>query len=813
MLKNYLKIAYRNLLRKKLFSLINITGLSIGLSAAIVIFLVVKYEYSFEQFHPEKDRIFRVTSILSFASDVFPNEGVPAPLGEAVSNEISGIESATAFHTWKPYVSIPVKKEEPKVFKNQDGIILADHHYFNIFPYYEWIAGSPETSLEASFAVVLTESRAKTYFPVTYATQAIGKEIIYNDSLQATVTGIVKDLDEITDFTFQEFLSLSTIEKGNLRKEFYLDEWNFFTDRSQLFLRLQEKTNPEKIASLVTELWKKNVEEEGFVPEYQMQSLTDIHFHSEFGAFGNRKAHKPTLYGLLVLAFFLLLLGCINFINLTTAAGSYRAKEISVRKTFGGLRRQLIFQFLSETILVTLLATIVSVLLIPFIFQLFSDFLPAEVNQTSWMQPHFFLYLSFLIVGVGILAGFYPAIVLSGFQPVSLVRKQGIYKNAKSWLRQSLIVFQFIIALCLVMGTLIVGEQIRFALNKDLGFKKEAIVTFYTPYERRLDDSRFVLANKTRNIPGVKMVSLGSEPPASGGTNSRVLKFSNGDEIIETNVNYKFGDPGYLKTYQLKLLAGRNLQPSDTIKEFIINETYARILGFSNPEEAVGAFIRVNEETKKDVPVIGIVKDFHLKSVHEPIKPTVITTTKRQLRALHITLAKTKNDTDVWKNALAQIEKEWKEIYPEATLNYQFVDEKIAEFYKTEQNTAQLLRWATGLAILISCLGLFGLATFTVTKRTKEIGIRKVLGASVASILLLLSKDYIKLILISFAIAIPVANYFITEWLNNFAFKIEIRWWLYALPGIMVLLIALLAVSSQSWKAARKNPVDSLRYE
>jgi len=809
MLKNYLKIAYRNLLRKKLFYLINIIGLAIGLSAAIVIFLVVKYEFSFEQFHPNKDRIFRVTTITRFAGKEFPNGGVPAPLGEAVKKEIPGLEEVAAFHTWHPNVSIPAQKEEAKTFKHQGKVLLANRHYFILFPH-EWIAGSPETSLDEPFEVVLTESRAKTYFSIQHASEAIGKEIIYEDSTQATVTGIVKDLEEITNFNFQEFVSLSTIETGKLKTNFYLDKWDFVNSNSQLLILLSENADPEDVAGYFPDILQKYAKEKEYDTEYQLQPLTDIHFNAKFNIFPITPAHKPTLYGLLVLAFFLLLLGCINFINLTTAAGSYRAKEISVRKTFGGLRIQIISQFLSETILVTLLATIVSVFLVPFIFQLFSDFLPKEVSQTSWMQPLYLLYLALLIVGVGVLAGFYPALVLSGFQPVLLVRKQGVYKNSKSWLRQSLIVFQFVIALCMVMGTLIVSEQIRFALNKDLGFKQEAIVTFQSPFDRRKDNSRYLLLEKFRSIPGIESVVLGGQPPASGSTSSSVLKFSNGDDIIETSVDFKDGGPGYVNTYEFRLLAGRNLQPSDTIKEFIINETYAKMLGFTTPEAAVGSFIQTGE---KDVPIVGVVADFNMKSVREPIDPTVITTKKSQHRTFHVTLAQTKANTEVWKNALAKLEKHWKEIYPDEVFDYRFFDESIANFYKTEQNTAKLLRWATGLAILISCLGLFGLATFTVTKRTKEIGIRKVLGASVASILMLLSKDYIKLILISFAIAIPVANYFITEWLNNFAFKIKIGWWLIALPGILVLLIALLSVSSQSWKAAKRNPVDSLRYE
>jgi ABC-type antimicrobial peptide transport system permease subunit len=418
-----------------------------------------------------------------------------------------------------------------------------------------------------------------------------------------------------------------------------------------------------------------------------------------------------------------------------------------------------------------------------------------------------------LIVVVSICSGFYPALVLSGFKPILVLKNQAYAntgKTRRAWLRKSLTVSQFVIAEVFIMATLIVGKQIQFSLNKDLGFKKDAIISFRTPWNfYKYDTKRFVLLDKLHAIPGIEMVSLGSEPPASGGANTTTMKYKDGKKEIQTDVQVKSGDTNYLKLYQLKLLAGRNVMESDTQKEMVINETYARIMGFTDPHAAIGAL--VGDERK--LPVIGVMADFHQKSLHTPIKPLALMGNNKGSYVIHIALAHSDEGTAGWKKTIASIESAYKGVFPEDDFDYKFFDQSIAEFYSSEQNISRLLQWATGLAILISCLGMLGLVMYTTNLRTKEIGVRKVLGASVANIVTILSKDFVRLVIIAFIIASPVAWWAMTKWLQNFAYRTSLSWWLFAASGLLIIIVALLTLSFQTIRAARANPVKSLRTE
>jgi putative ABC transport system permease protein len=809
MLKNYMLIALRNLRRNKLFSVINIAGLSISISAALVIYLIVQHEFSFDTHHSDGDRVYRVTTLSYFSGDEFPNSGVPAPLSKAIASDIKGIEEVAPFYLWSPEISIATGKVEHPFAPHQTEVIFAGKGYFDLLSY-DWIYGSPETSLQASNQVVLTESRAKSLFSIQNALDAVGRTITFNDKVQTTVTGIVKDIDQHTDFIFRIFVSLSTAEKADLEEYLYFENWDNVNSDVQLLVKLAPGIAPEQIETQFPTLLRKYLEDD---PEskriHQLQALTDIHFNPKFNNFNQPQAHKPTLYGLLLVAFFLLLLGSINFVNISTALSSQRAKEISVRKTFGSLKKQIVSQFLGETLIYTSLAAILSLAFTPFVFIAFQDFIPSGLTSASLWQPHVFIFLFLLVCLLGILSGAYPAFILSRLRPLWLQKNKGTISGTKpqgQWLQQSLLTLQFVIAISLILGTMIVNQQLRFALNKDLGFHQDAVVTFTIPWERRQEKSRFALQNQLQNIAGIEKVSLGSDPPASASTNSSTLQFTRNDDINETHVHFKFGDENYLDLYQLKLLAGRNFQAKDSVREYIINETYAEILGFSDPSDAVGQILKRDEQ---EATIVGVVEDFHLKSIHEPIKPLVITTDDIQLRTYHVALASNAH----FSQALEKIEKAWNEAYPEASFAYRFVDQRIADFYRQEQRTVKLLFWSTAIAVLISCLGLFGLTSISVVRRTKEIGIRKVLGASVRSILIMLYVNFFKILLISFFIGILLANYFMTDWLDNFAYKTEIHWWLFIIPGLLILLIGLITVSVQTIKAARQNPVESLRYE
>ncbi|MFI5130541.1 MAG: ABC transporter permease [Chitinophagales bacterium] len=631
--------------------------------------------------------------------------------------------------------------------------------------------------------------------------------------MKATVTGIIKDLDEITDFTFKEFISLSTFSE-QLKRNNGWGEWGSVSSSSQFFIKLKKGTAPKTINDQLAVVRKKHEKDAYLSTEHFLQALGDIHFNSDFDAFDQKQGHKPTLYGLLAVAAFLLLLGCINFINLTTAQSSQRAKEIGIRKTMGGSKRQLVMQFLCQTILLTTLATIVSVLLTPLILNLFSAFIPEGLHLDLWRQPHLIGFIVVLILVVSFLSGFYPALVLSGYKPVLVLKNLAFANTAQSrriWIRKTLTVSQFIIAQFFIIATLVVGKQIRYSVNKDMGFNKEAIINVKAPYNyQNPDDKQFVLQQKLKAIPGIQRLSLAGAPPANQGLNISTMKFIKEGKEIETSVEVKQADTAYFGLYKMKLDAGRNLQQSDTLREFVINETYARFLGYNNPSDIIGKEI---DRSGKKVPIVGVLADFHTKSLHSPIQPLAFSSAAKMHSTFHIALSPKEGNTDKWKQTISKIGTAWKEVYPQEEFKYDFFDESIAKFYKKEQDTASLLNWSAGLAIFISCLGLLGLVIYTTTQRTKEIGVRKVLGASVSQIVSLLSKDFMRLVIFAILIASPLAWWAMNKWLEDFAYRTTISWWIFGLSAMAMLMVALLTLSIQTIRSAISNPAKSLRTE
>lgn len=814
MFKNYFKTAIRNLARNKIFSLINVAGLSIGISSALVIYLIVSYDFSFDKFEKDRERIYRVVSDFTFSGEAYHNPGVTYPMGNAIKKELTGIENLTHFYTWdESKVSVPGKdKKGPAIYKKQKNIVFADDNYFDLVSY-NWLAGSSKVALQHPNQTVITESNAKMYFPKLKPAEIIGKEIIFNDTTRATVTGVVKDITENTDFKFKTFVSKATLEHGMMTPEDQ-NEWGNTNSASQLLVKLSPGVSPALIAKQVNGLYKKYKKadpDDHSTTAYALQPFSDIHFNNTYYSFGERTAHKPTLYGLLAVASFLLLLGCINFINLTTAQASQRAREIGIRKTMGSSKSQLISQFLSETFLLTLCAAILSILIAPLLLKVFADFIPEGLHFT--ITGDIVLFLLILTMIVSLFSGVYPALVLSSFKPVLVLKNQttsGSGKTRNLWLRKTLTVSQFVIAQVFVIGTLLVTKQISFTLNKDLGFKKDAIIYLHTNYYDTVQSHRFVLIDKLKAIPEIAMISLGNDPPSNNSMWTSTMKYKDGKRELETDVQVKLADTNYLKLFQIKLVAGTNLPYSDTIKDLVINEAYARFLGFKNPGQAIGKLI---DWDNKQFPIVGVVSDFHQRSLHDPIKPLLFTTRTKQMRGINIALQPQNIEGTAWKTAIVKIEKAWKEIYPEDDFQYDFLDDTIRKYYTAEQNISKLLMWSTGLTIFISCLGLLGLVTYITHQRTKEIGVRKVIGASVMQIMSLLSKDFMKLVLVAFIIAIPISWYAANAWLQNFAYRTTLSWWLFLSGGLLMFSIAFIILCIRTIKAAMANPVKSLRME
>ncbi|RZK47158.1 MAG: FtsX-like permease family protein, partial [Pedobacter sp.] len=583
MLKNYLLTAIRNFRHNKVFSIINILGLSIGITASLVIFMIVYFEFSFEKFQSDGDRIYRVVMNAKSNGNEGFSTGLPAPLSAAVKNEITGIDDVVPVLHFqgdsKVIVNIISPGAKDILVKKQEGIIFTNIDYFDLLGY-KWLAGTSQAMLKP-FHVVLTKSRAQQYFAGKSYQDLIGSQIIYNKDLTVTVAGIVEDLNQNTIFSSSEFISYPTIAETRLQDNFMMNVWNDWMAYSQLYIKLAPGGTVAKTETQLAGLVKKYIRDANRdaanTMAFKLQPLDDIHFNPKYPAIGQRLGHKPTLYGLLAIGSFLLVLGCINFVNLTTAQASRRAKEIGIRKTMGGIRKQLVIQFLSETFMLTIIASILAVLLIPILLKMFADFIPAGLEFSFFNQPGILIFFAVLVIMVTFLSGLYPALVLSGFKPVLVLKNQvvsGTSQSRNTWIRKTLTVSQFLIAQFFVIATLMVGKQINYSLQADMGFDKEAVVNFTVPKDTVPSQRRKLLAD-IKALPGVEVASTGFFAPADAGvafTNVTAL-IDNKEVKPDVNVQIRWGNPEYLDVYKMKIVAGRNVAPGDTAKEFLINET------------------------------------------------------------------------------------------------------------------------------------------------------------------------------------------------------------------------------------------------
>ncbi|MBE7178418.1 MAG: ABC transporter permease [Mucilaginibacter polytrichastri] len=814
MFRNYLKTAWRNLYASRVFSLINIISLAIGISASMIIGLMVYYELSYDRFHPDRDRIYRVTTDFTSPGGDFSNSGVTIPLGNVMKKEMPGVEIASPLFMG----SATTVKSGTSVFKKPEYIAYTDNDYFRIFRY-NWLAGTAATALTDPYNVVLTRTRAEKYFPGMSPAEMIGKTLVYDDSVSVHVSGIVGELEKPTDFIFQEFLSIKTAARTDMKDIIRSEEWGSTSSGSQLFVKITGENSLPAIQKRLDRVARAHRDKDDIKyrmsRRFNMQPLADLHFNQKYGSFdsGIPLASKSVLAGLACIAAFLLILGSVNFVNLSTAQATQRAKEIGVRKTLGGSKKQLMIQFLGETLFLTFLSALLSLLLTSVLMQVFRDFIPKGLHYAGIFRPVPLAGILLLIVLVSLMSGLYPALVLSRFKPVSVLKNQQDSGPSRSSLRRFLTIFQFVIAQVFIMSTVLVMKQIRYMMNSDMGFRQNAVAYIQTPWRDTVASKRQVLLQRISSIAQVEQVSLAARPPASNGINTSGLSYMDGKKEIHTDVQFIYGDTKYLNLYKLKLLAGRNIS-TDSAREFVINTAYMNVLGFKDPQQAIGK--QLSNGDRLPFTIVGVMSDFYQRSLRSGIQPLLFTGDKTnwrwsQLRNIHFALQT--GDPFAWPKAMKSVEQAWKSVYPDDDFEVTFVDDSIKRFYESEQRTSVLLRWATGLAVLISCLGLLGLVMYTTARRVKEIGIRKVLGASIVQITKLLCSDFVVLVLLAFAIAAPIAWWGTHTWLQDFAYKTPISWWVFGLSGIGMLVVALAVMSIKTIHAALENPVKSLRSE
>ncbi|MFN8348357.1 MAG: FtsX-like permease family protein [Spirosomataceae bacterium] len=799
MLKNYLTIALRNLRAKPTYTTLNIIGLSVGMASGLLIFLFISYHLRTDRHHPKFDRIYRAVVDLHLEDgsvEYYPE--APLPMAKAFRSDYSQIEQAAYLKMNRELtVGVPFPGQSVVTrFLEMNTTALVEGELFDILDY-QWLQGNPKTALRAPNTVAITQSLAKKYFGNL---DPMGRTLHLNNLTEAKITGVLADPSKNTNTDIQLFISITTLPR--LIPDFNVDDWGWLNSTDRVYFTLKNPLSAPQLEAALPALSKKHFGENASVFQFHVQPLANVHFDvRRIG--GSPTIRLSLLWSLGAIGLFLILIACINFINMTTAQALNRSKEIGIRKTLGSSKPQVMIQFLLETALIVSAAAVLALLLTLISIPIFNQWLSGDsVFQFNTQAIVFWL----LLIGiVTLLAGGYPAFVLSGFSPWAALKGQLTKSGQSLSLRKLLIVFQLGICQALLVGTLVVSHQVRYLHESDLGFTKDNVIVVNLPDPSKTAFEAF--RNDLRAFPSIKSVSASYRPPAAAVMNGGSFKFG-GKSTWETfPIRERPADSEYLETYGLHLAAGRNITPSDTIREYLVNEALLKKLNIKDPQHILG---RKMETYLSPValPIVGVIKDFHLRSFHEAIQPCFITTQADRYKKVGIKITGQNP-----KQTLKFIEQSWQKRYPNEVFMYEYFNDQLAKFYETETLVFQLSIIFAGIAILISGLGLYGLVLFTMTQRTKEIGIRKVLGASVTSILALLSKDFLQLIAIAILIASPLAWYAMNQWLQDFAYHIQIEWWMIALAGALATVIALTTVSFQSIKAALMNPVKSLKIE
>jgi putative ABC transport system permease protein len=799
MFKNYFRTAIGNLSRHKSNSIINIAGLTIGFAAFLLIFLVIQYEKSFDDFHPKKDNIYRVGRIGKDPVNREYRTGVPFPVTQTLRTDFPQLANAAAIMS-TDNVQLKITAPDGTILKKfkESIVFVAEPQFFTMFNF-PLVQGNISKAINEPFTVLLTKAAATKYFG-DWRT-GMGKTIDLFEK-RFKVTGILENPPVNSDFPLGLVISYATLTKFA-----DVNNWEGINDRNYCFVQLAGSNSPARFDKLLTGFTDKHIKPVN--PNYNLvlQPLATIHYDERFGNFNGRTFSTDLIFALSLIGLFLLIIACVNFINLTTAQAVNRAREVGVRKVLGGNRAQLVLQFLGETGVTSLLALIGSVVIVFICIPAVNNLLEIHLSTAALFSGKMIVFLIGALIVVTILSGFYPALVLSGFKTANVLKAAISMDNRKGiYFRRGLVVFQFVIAQALIIGTLVVAAQMDYFRNADLGFRKDAVINAGFPGDSlsrtKVDMFRYELSK----ISGIRDISFSSfAPSTNGGWYTDLRLTSNHSNNPEMVVAMKPADTSYFSLYDLPLVAGRIYFPSDTVKEFVVNETVIKNLGISDPQKAIGKMINVNGQT---FPIVGVVRDFHVNSLREAIGPVVLTTMKNEYG-----LANIKIDMAKAKSVLAAMENTWNKNFPDFVFEYNFLDQSLADFYKQENQLSQLYKIFSGIAIFISCLGLYGLISFMAVNRKKEIGIRKVLGAPVHDIVFMLSKEFTILITLAFLIASPIAWYFMHQWLQQYTYRIMLGALYFAATIVGALCIAWLTVGYTAIKAAMANPVKSLRSE
>jgi putative ABC transport system permease protein len=796
MIRSYLKIAWRNFYKHQFYSLINVFGLALGISCTIVLFLFISYHLSFDTYHANAKRIYRAVTDLHLPDgSIEYDQGSPLILGQMLKQEVPAVKNQTVLLDKRTFtVAVPQPGEtKQNLFNETETVAFTDNNWFKLFTY-NWISGNQNAPLTEPYTAVITADLARKYFNTT---DALGKTIRLDNKYNVTITGVLQDNPKNTDVQSKMFLSLASVKSMYPEDAGPLyHDWGFISSKNHVFVLLTDEQAQQQVGRNIKAITKKALDKEADVYQFHLQPLNDIHFNNRYSG----TVAKPLLLILATIGLALILIACVNFINMATAQSLTRAKEIGTRKVLGGSQQGIFWQFITETAYVTLVAVIIAVLMtLLFLPQLNSWLqLPLAINK------NLILFLVILIVLVVFIAGFYPAVILSRFKPVNALKNIISNINPTSKLsRGVLIVAQNVIAQVLIVCTLIITLQVKFLKNKDMGFNKTSVIMVPVP-EKNLTKLSF-FHDQLSSYPGVKSVTFCYQAPAAERVKGGSIRYD-GHEWEKFTVFSVIGDENYLKTFGIQLLAGRNLTSQDTTNTYLVNQQVLAKLGIKNPEQAIGHKITAGDFGDQAGTIIGVVKNFHSHPLYSALDPALITK-----QSAYFQYAAVKIDGSNQQETINTIQQKWQSAFPQNVFEYHFLDEQLADFYHKDEMINKLIRTSSIIAIAISCLGMLGLISLITVQRTKEIGIRKVLGASVGNIVSLLTGSFLKLIMIAIIIGTPIAWWAMHNWLQSFAYRIEITWWVFGLAAAVALGIACLTVSIQAIRAAVSNPVKSLR--
>lgn len=807
-----LKINFRQLLSQKLNTSVHIAGLSLGMTVCLLIALFIRFELSFDKYHPNAERTYRIDEAWTNNGEVNKNYSTPLAMLEALRKNVAGLEHVTvALPSWNNVIDVtPGKRfDEP-------NLMITDPEFLEVFKV-DAVTGDPKEILAKPYHALLTESTAKKYYGNE---NPVGKTFRLRSQFDITVGGVIKDFPPNTHLPATMLISYIPDEKFLGPSP---DHWTYTTG-SQTYVTVPEGFDTNILLATLKKLADEHINNDSYLPKflragYDLVPLTEIHFDTEaHGSYWVPAASKTWIWFFAAVGVAVLLLACINFVNLSTAQALTRAKEVGIRKTVGAGRLNLVFQFLSEAWLLALISGVIAIgttqLILPLMNTLVEKNIPFDISSS----PELLIALATSIFVVGLLAGLYPAWIITRFNPATSLRStftsQG--EHSSSWLRRSLVVLQFSVSAGLLIALIIISNQVSYIHKKELGFNKDNIVMVRTGKQ----GSSSLFDHELEKIPQIENWSFSTAAPSDNQHWGTVMSVTDEKDPARANVTLLMADEKFCQLFGFKLLAGRLLMASDTnaisksiprekqVQLCVLNEKALSVLHVTKPEEAIGMKFWAGMGSQH-FEVVGIVSDFNTNSLHEAIKPTIITPGPQNYGTTGI---KVRAGSDI-KETMASIESAWKVAYPDAVFSYKFLNEQIDSFYKSESRIYSLFKVFSGVAMLISCLGLWGLITFTVQRKLKEIGIRKVLGATAPSIIVLLSREFFFMVLISLTVATPLVYYGINQWLNEFAFRVPVGWQAFAIAGGLSIALALITVGIQSLRATFTNPASVLKSE